>query len=446
MNSQDEKSALSGRQDDSTKAAPEVTVPGIPLTEQGSNDLERASSNESATILPHDPFQLQNGILTDGALEGLRNRKRGKQLEKHHLRQNELIKSMLKPMEEHTEDAHAEEQAAQLPVKIAIYASLYSNFALCVLQLYAAISSGSLSLLSTAIDSVFDIGANTLLWWLHRKATTMDLNKWPVGGARIGTIGNVVYGFLMGTVNLVVVVESISSLATYEGDDLRKFHLPSIIAVGSALGGVLNSSYDAQPLNQVNSRETPLVPVQFLDPKAVEPGTIAVGGSPQRSIYQFLRFVPLPFQSMDENIEADTGILMATGGSKIKWWLDPMGAIIISSGIIASWSRTTYKQFELLAGKSAPHEFLQLIIYKVATFHEEITKVDTVRAYHSGQDYFVEVDIVMDANTPLWKAHDISQELQDKIEVLPNVERAFVHVDYETSHYPEHRKTPKSPI
>ncbi|KAJ2923146.1 hypothetical protein H1R20_g13949, partial [Candolleomyces eurysporus] len=234
---------------------------------------------------------------------------------------------MLKPMEEHTEDAHAEEKAAQLPVKIAIYASLYSNFALCVLQLYAAISSGSLSLLSTAIDSVFDIGANTLLWWLHRKATTMDLNKWPVGGARIGTIGNVIYGFLMGAVNLVVVVESISSSITYDGGD-------------------------------------------------------------------------------------------------------------ISSGIIASWSRTVYKQFELLAGKSAPHEFLQLIIYKVATFHEEITKVDTVRAYHSGPDYFVEVDIVMDANTPLWKAHDISQELQDRIEVLPKVERAFVHVDYETTHYP----------
>jgi len=57
--------------------------------------------------------------------------------------------------------------------------------------------------------------------------------------------------------------------------------------------------------------------------------------------------------------------------------------------------------------------------------------------YLSGfQDYFVEIDIVMDANTPLWKAHDISQQLQDKIEVLPNVERAFVHVDHETSHIP----------
>lgn len=52
------------------------------------------------------------------------------------------------------------------------------------------------------------------------------------------------------------------------------------------------------------------------------------------------------------------------------------------------------------------------------------------------QHYFVEVDVVMDASTPLWKAHDISQQLQDKIEVLPNVGRAFVHVDHEATHIP----------
>ena len=103
-------------------------------------------------------------------------------------------------------------------VKIAIYASLICNFGLCVIQcrcfnyastirisskcqqtfhlVYAAISSVSLSLLATGIDSVFDFGSNVLLFWLHRKAAKLDLNKWPVGGARLETIGNVVYGLL----------------------------------------------------------------------------------------------------------------------------------------------------------------------------------------------------------------------------------------------------------
>lgn len=60
--------------------------------------------------------------------------------------------------------------------------------------MYAAISSLSLSLLATGIDSVFDIGSNILLFWLHKKAAALDANKWPVGGSRLETIGNIVYG------------------------------------------------------------------------------------------------------------------------------------------------------------------------------------------------------------------------------------------------------------
>ncbi len=60
--------------------------------------------------------------------------------------------------------------------------------------MYAAISSLSLSLLATGIDSVFDIGSNILLFWLHRKSKKLDSSKWPVGGARLECIGNIVYG------------------------------------------------------------------------------------------------------------------------------------------------------------------------------------------------------------------------------------------------------------
>lgn len=40
----------------------------------------------------------------------------------------------------------------------------------------------------------------------------------------------------MGSVNLVVIVESVRSIVAKEGDGLQKFHLPSIIAVSVALG------------------------------------------------------------------------------------------------------------------------------------------------------------------------------------------------------------------
>lgn len=60
--------------------------------------------------------------------------------------------------------------------------------------MYAAISSASLSLVATAIDSIFDVGSNFVLYYINYKSSRMDVNKWPVGGARLETIGNVVYG------------------------------------------------------------------------------------------------------------------------------------------------------------------------------------------------------------------------------------------------------------
>lgn len=370
------------------------------------DDIERASG--STAILPVDPFQFRDGIVSEEQLTNVRRRKGGKHVANYQRRQNDLIASLLKPMDEHTQDAIVEEEAARIPINIAVYASLIANAALCVLQMYAAISSLSLSLLATGIDSVFDIGSNVLLWWLHRKAEKLDPNDWPVGGARLETIGNIVYGFLMGSVNLVVIVESIHKLVTKSDDSLEGFHLPSIIAVSAALAVKFILFAYCYSLRSKSSQ----VQVLWEDHR----NDLWINGF---------------------------GILMSCGGSKLRWWLDPMGAIIIALGVIISWGRTVYTQFELLAGKSAAHDFLQLIIFNTVTFSEDIEKVDTVRAYHSGPDYFVEIDIVMDANTPLWKAHDISQQLQDKIEVLPNVERAFVHVDHEFTHVPEHRKTPK---
>lgn len=45
---------------------------------------------------------------------------------------------------------------------------------------------------------------------------------------------------------------------------------------------------------------------------------------------------------------------------------------------------------------------------------------------------------MMDANDSLKHTHDVAEDLQIKLESLPNVQRAYVHVDYETDHSPEH--------
>lgn len=72
------------------------------------------------------------------------------------------------------------------------------------------------------------------------------------------------------------------------------------------------------------------------------------------------------------------------------------------------------------------------------THSPDVIALDTVRAWHSGPRLIVEVDIVMAADDTLRATHDLAEDLQMKLERLPNVDRAYVHVDYETSHAPEH--------
>ena len=49
-----------------------------------------------------------------------------------------------------------------------------------------------------------------------------------------------------------------------------------------------------------------------------------------------------------------------------------------------------------------------------------------------------QVDIELPEDQPLREAHEIGESLQIKIEELPEVERAFVHLDTECEHKPEH--------
>lgn len=85
-----------------------------------------------------DPYNIGHGLKTDAEIAELRRRKRGKPLAKYHRRQNDvrilprlfvlyrrgsspgihaqLITALLKPMEEHTEDARNDEDLSRLPV------------------------------------------------------------------------------------------------------------------------------------------------------------------------------------------------------------------------------------------------------------------------------------------------------------------------------------------
>jgi len=98
---------------------------------------------------------------------------------------------------------------------------------------------------------------------------------------------------------------------------------------------------------------------------------------------------------------------------------------------------TGKEQIEHLTGKGAPDEFIEELVDLANDFDDRCT-VDTIRAYHFGPKFLVEIEIVMDASTLLFESHDLGMELQYEIEGREEVERCFVHIDYQTRPYDEH--------
>lgn len=394
---------------------------GDPTSRHPTTSVSDEENQPSRYSYDNDPYHLSTKLKTDTEIEAIRantSRKRdgygpitlnkeahkAKKLQDFYENQNENIHKWLKPVDEHIRLAKIFEGANHLKYQIAVQGSFAANLLLALLQSYAAISAGnSLSLFTTMADAIFDPLSNITLIVCNRAVKKVDPRRFPSGKARIETAGNIVFCFLMTSVSWIIIVLSIMELKQGNSEQTKPLHLPSVIAVAIACATKLALFCYCWALRNVYSQ----IRILWEDHR----NDLFINGF---------------------------GLLTSVGGSKLKWWIDPLGAIILSWLISYLWLSTAYSEFQLLIGVTADTQMQQWITYISMTHSPIIVAIDTVRAYHSGPRIIVEVDVVMDPSETLRTTHDVAEELQMKLESLPHVERAYVHIDFETSHKPEH--------
>jgi len=292
--------------------------------------------------------------------------------------------------------------------QVAIQLSLYANLIITATKLWAYISTRSLSVLAALLDSILEVVSQLVLAFSEHHSNRVQRSSalYPAGAARVEPIGVLICASLMGMGSFEVLKESTAELLQPETNlhdlqDIASFwsmfmvvfvKIGLLIICNYASRGTKDSTMAALALDHLND--------------ALSNGVAAIA-------------------------------LLAALTNPSLWFIDPVGAILISLYIIWSWWNSGKEQIDQLMGFVAPEEFIQEL-REIASSFDSRLEVDVCRAYHFGPKFLVELEVILPRDMVLQESHDLGMDLQYEIESREEVERCFVHIDYEARPYDEH--------
>lgn len=294
------------------------------------------------------------------------------------------------------------EDGKELNISVAIRLSLLCNIGLLVSKAVAAHLSGSMSIISSLVDSAVDLMSGLVVCYTSHAIKCSNYYEYPEGKTRLEPISIIVLAVIMAVASIQVIITSVTKI-------------------------IENS---ANP--------------------DITTGTIAIIAATvviKMLLFLYCRHIKSPSTNVlaqdHRNDVLSNAVALGFGFLGFKVWrnADPLGAILISIYIFLGWYRTGRQQIRDLTGHAACPLILQKLLWVCMTHDPRIQFIDTLRAYHFGYNILVEAHIVLPSDMNLCEAHDIGESLQNKLESYSEVERAFVHIDYDFEHHPsmEHK-------
>lgn len=121
--------------------------------------------------------------------------------------------------------------------------------------------------------------------------------------------------------------------------------------------------------------------------------------------------------------------LIGVGGAYFGYvFLDPLVALIIGVWIIYAGYKIGINNVKFLMGEAPSSELVEKI-KRIAMDVKGVKGLNEVRAHYVGVLLQVEVHIEVDRKITIYRAHAIGKVVQNKLEKLGDVDRAFVHID-----------------
>lgn len=294
----------------------------------------------------------------------------------------ETIGKPQKKMEE--EDERSEDRNLAQATFVLNIGSLIGNLA-------ASIISGSLSIMSTFVDSSMDIACSFVMNICLSAISKTDALKYPRGRDRLELIGVILCSVIMAFANVSMIMQSINSILNDTVDPKMTNSTIAIVVIQTVLKAI----------------------IMWLCYKRGSTSSLVIA-------------MDLRNDLMTRSLALICGYL----GDYVWRFADPIGAICVCTWIAYSWCRHAVDNIPQLVGISAERDQMARILNITLKHDERIKYIDHSMIYYTGLNAQVELHIVLDEKLPLKITHDISHDLEKNIQKLDFVERCFVHVDY----------------
>uniref|UniRef100_A0AC35U5K4 ZT_dimer domain-containing protein n=1 Tax=Rhabditophanes sp. KR3021 TaxID=114890 RepID=A0AC35U5K4_9BILA len=270
---------------------------------------------------------------------------------------------------------------------------LLTNLLILGLNLSASILSGSLSIISTLIDSIMDLTSSGIINCSLYAIKHTDHQKYPRGRGRLDLLSVMICSVIMGIANIMMVIQSVEKMI--DDSFCPKVDIKTILII-------LSSSL-----------------LRFV----VMVVCIKHNSSSSRLL------------AMDLKNDAVTSVLaLCAGFVGTKYWryADPIGAISVCTIIAASWFHNAVTSIPMIVGVVGERQCISRILNIAITHSNLIKAIDFASIYHVSEKVLVELHIILiNDQLPLKTVHDLSESLQKRIQTLENVESVFVHADYQ---------------
>lgn len=397
------------------KKQPDYTIEDAQCGLTSDTDSHR-SKKSSALHAELDSYTHAESKLTDRSLP--------KSVRRFYAAQNELLdgyrvivnlgesdSSAASTMDKEREAAAASDDQTRA-VKIAVEGSLVLTVIMIAVKFSAAIWSGSIAVIASAVDSALDLVSQCIMAATGRFMSRKDAQKYPIGKSRTESLAVLIFGTIMGLAALFLMYQS--ALILIDGLASR----PEI-RVDTVTLALLGSTIVAQLCACLYCR------------RVASRGGRNVGA-----------VEAIAADHVNDIVSNSFGLASAVVAAynAEAWFMDPVGGLCISIYIFTRWALVCHEQFVALLGASADPAFLSQLTYLALHHDPRILAVDTVLAYRIGTKLHCEVHIALPGDMTLRVAHDIGESLEKNIEKLPDVELAWVHLDFEWSHIGEHRR------